>query len=462
MFILTFLFSLWSFPAFAKYDVNISRTVNTGKNFLFICSYDGTSNNPLNDSSIRCNWLTGTINWYVDEKGSSLSIQIWPEYGQAGYGVIFGDNHKFISSLSCSGARAVKYNTGWYSKALCSPTKYKTLYLCYANSTFNTAESRYHKKVNGYTDEYLWGLCDHRITVNIRINPATCSHNWSGWNTSGDNHYRYCTKCGTWVTSHNRWSNWKWITNASQHYRYCNNCGQTWDWGGHSFGSYYGNTATCTSGGVQYRSCSSCGYVETSNTGALGHSWPANYSQDGGYLYKNCTRCGERLETKGISYTIAFNGNGGSGTIPSMNFTYGVAQNLTKNIFTRENYDFLGWSTNKGDSTPIYIDEQAVTNLTTNHGSTVTLYAVWKLSTTTITFHNEGGTGGPGEQTWLIGSKQYPTSPIREGYHFAGWNTKEEGTGDMWPVDNIVVAGISDYYAQWEPNTYTAVQESNS
>ena len=313
-----------------------------------------------------------------------------------------------------------------------------------------------YNRTNNEGDRTSSGNCRLKIII-----ADIHTHSWSGWNTSGDNHYRYCTVCGSWLTSHNRWSSWKWVTNGTQHYRYCNNCGITWDLGNHSFGNYYGNTATCTSGGVQYRKCSTCGYVETTTTSKLDHAWPSDYSQDGGYLYKNCTRCGERLETKGISYTVAFDGNYGLGNIPSMNFTYGVPQNLTKNTFTRDNYDFLGWSTNKDDVLPVYIDEQAVTNLTTNHGSTVTLYAIWKLSTTTITFHDEGGTGGPGEQTWLIGSEQYPTSPIREGYNFAGWNTKEDGTGDMWPADNIVIAGAPDYYAQWEPNTYTAVQESN-
>ena len=402
--------------------------------------YDHENGGTFSESSVP--YKETTINWNVSP-GDTIVISQYIGKGRVRFGLTNSANLNIAATQEGN-----RYYTLYWRATI--PSNYRggtiALYLgkYYGGSD---SEGRY-----WYGNEcYKFILSDTHTT-----------HTWSGWNTSGDNHYRYCTVCGSWLTSHNRWSSWKWITNASQHYRYCNNCGQTWDWGGHSFGSYYGNTATCTSGGVQYRSCSSCGYVETSNTGALGHSWPANYSQDGGYLYKNCTRCGERLETKGISYTIAFNGNGGSGTIPSMNFTYGVAQNLTKNIFTRENYDFLGWSTNKDDSTPTYIDEQAVTNLTTNHGSTVTLYAIWKLSTTTITFHDEGGTGGPGEQTWLIGSEQYPTSPIREGYNFAGWNTKEDGTGDMWPADNIVIAGASDYYAQWEPNTYTAVQESNS
>lgn len=146
----------------------------------------------------------------------------------------------------------------------------------------------------------------------------------------------------------------------------------------------------------------------------------------------------------------------------NQNLTYGSSQNLKKNVFTRKDYDFLGWSTNEDDTEPMYTDEQAVSNLTTSHNSTVTLYAIWKLSTTTITFHDNGGTNGPGSQTWLIGSKQHPIVPVREGYNFAGWNESEDGAGNTWPVDDIVPAGISDYYAQWIPNTYTTVYETNS
>lgn len=310
---------------------------------------------------------------------------------------------------------------------------------------------------NNEGDRVYYGDCHLYITI-----PDPHTHSWSGWYTSGDNHYRKCTGCGSWLTSHNRWSSWKWVSSGSSHYRYCNNCGQTWDSADHSWDDYYGNTATCKSGGVQYRKCNTCGYVETSNTGALGHAWPTDYSQDGGYLYKNCTRCGERLETKGISYTVAYNANGGFENMENQNLTYGLSQNLKKNVFTRKDYDFLGWSTNEDDTEPMYTDEQAISNLTTLHNSTVTLYAIWKLSTTTITFHDNGGTNGPGSQTWLIGSKQHPIVPVREGYNFAGWNENEDGAGNTWPVDDIVPAGISDYYAQWIPNTYTTVYETNS
>lgn len=97
-----------SFPVFAYYTVDLSRNV-TG-NSLYISSSDS----KLADKSIRCNWLAGTINWYVDEKGSNLKLEIGPYYGTSGYAVVFTDNHKYLYHQSCSGSRASSYNTGWY------------------------------------------------------------------------------------------------------------------------------------------------------------------------------------------------------------------------------------------------------------------------------------------------------------------------------------------------------------
>ena len=66
-----------------------------------------------------------------------------------------------------------------------------------------------------------------------------------------------------------------------------------------------------------------------------------------------------------------------SGTMSSQQFTYGIAQKLLANTYTKEGYTFTGWNT-KPDGTGIsYTDEQEVNNLTADNNGTVTLYAQW-------------------------------------------------------------------------------------
>ena len=132
-----------------------------------------------------------------------------------------------------------------------------------------------------------------------------CQHpSWSGWQINSTNHYQICTQCGCIVSNYN-----------------------------HNYDDYYGNTATCTNPGVIQRRCNTCGYVETSRSSALGHLWPTSYSQSGGYLYKNCTRCETRLETKGISYTIVYDGNG-SPSAPMTNQYFTQTSHLNKCLCT--------------------------------------------------------------------------------------------------------------------------------
>ena len=120
----------------------------------------------------------------------------------------------------------------------------------------------------------------------------------------------------------------------------------------------------------------------------------------------------------------------------------------------------IGSDTKTGVYYPNYQYIGCTSATVTDQGANV--YRKFKISTTDITFHDEGGSGGPGTVTWLIGSEHHPKTPHRDGYNFAGWNTKADGTGNKWPANDIVQANITDYYAQWISNEYTAVQEPNN
>ncbi len=95
------------------------------------------------------------------------------------------------------------------------------------------------------------------------------------------------------------------------------------------------------------------------------------------------------------TYTVNYNANGGSGTTASSSHTYNTAKALTSNGFSKTGYYFYGWATTqaKADAgTRDYTNGQSVTNLTSTHEGTVTLYAVWKPYTMTFKFHANGGT----------------------------------------------------------------------
>ena len=77
------------------------------------------------------------------------------------------------------------------------------------------------------------------------------------------------------------------------------------------------------------------------------------------------------------TYTVAYNCNGGTGTMTSKTHTYGVYQNLTANVCSRTGHVFEGWTTNSSGTGTVYANNQSVVNLTSSNNVTVTLYAKW-------------------------------------------------------------------------------------
>ena len=87
-------------------------------------------------------------------------------------------------------------------------------------------------------------------------------------------------------------------------------------------------------------------------------------------------------------FTISFFAHGGAGTMADQNFSNGVAQNLSPNVFVRDNADFAGWSTDISGCGPLYADEASMT-----FTSSDSLYAQWKTWCTGTALLNEKGDG---------------------------------------------------------------------
>jgi len=78
-----------------------------------------------------------------------------------------------------------------------------------------------------------------------------------------------------------------------------------------------------------------------------------------------------------ITYYVAYDSNGGTGSMSNSTHTYDVSANLSTNTFIRTGYDFAGWTANSDGTGTSYSNGQSVSNLTTTNGATVTLYAKW-------------------------------------------------------------------------------------
>ena len=138
-------------------------------------------------------------------------------------------------------------------------------------------------------------------------------------------------------------------------------------------------------------------------------------------------------------YTITYEENAGEDTVtgmPSPNPEQGIA--LTSSIYlseatpTREDYKFLGWSTDSSATTPDYepSDEYTVAADTDD----ITLYAIWKYAIFDIIYDANGGDGEMANsetaETYMHSSKKegdtfdltYANNYSRDGYGFAGFS----------------------------------------
>lgn len=127
-------------------------------------------------------------------------------------------------------------------------------------------------------------------------------------------------------------------------------------------------------------------------------------------------------------------------------FTYSATSSRRRKFFTNNNSDGVVTKT-----------------------KTQTFYAQWEGNTYTVKFDANGGEGSMDVQTAYYGDETTlpPNTFTREGYTFAGWNTKADGTGNKYAdradVKNLTSEenGEVTLYAQWQKNSYTVKFDAN-
>jgi len=148
-------------------------------------------------------------------------------------------------------------------------------------------------------------------------------------------------------------------------------------------------------------------------------------------------------------YTVTFNINGGSGTVPAPQIVNpGSSITLPGGSgLTRTNYIFNGWSTNTSGTGTNYNAGESYTPT-----GNITLYARW-IASYTVTFNANSGSGTVAAQTVATGSSiTLPDGSglSRTGYTFNGWNTNTSGTGTNYNVGaSYTPTGNITLYARW-------------
>jgi len=153
-------------------------------------------------------------------------------------------------------------------------------------------------------------------------------------------------------------------------------------------------------------------------------------------------------------YTVHFEANGGEGEMEDQLIPCDVETPLNKNEFTREDYTFLGWSTDPDAAEETYADQEAVLNLA-GPGEEITLYAIWEYDGYIVHFDANGGEGEMEDQYFLYDEVKALSANefTREGHAFMGWSTDPDATIqqylDKQRVKNLTTGKEITLYAVW-------------
>ena len=256
---------------------------------------------------------------------------------------------------------------------------------------------------------------------------------------------------------------------------------------GHTFGGYYTGT---NGSGTQYYTASGTSarnWDKTANTTLYAKWTPLTYT----VTFKN--HDGTTLQTKTVNYGGTVSYTGSTPTKPgNAQYTYTFAgwdkslSNITGNTTITAKFNT---SVNKYTITFKNYDGSVLETKTLEYGATITYtgatptrpadsqylytFAGWDKSfgtvtgntvftatyTSTLQYYNvKYSEGNIPEQTKKYGETLTLSTviPQKTGHTFAGWNTKQDGTGDTYqPGDAYTRNESVTLYAQWTKNKYT-------
>jgi uncharacterized protein (TIGR02145 family)/uncharacterized repeat protein (TIGR02543 family) len=163
-------------------------------------------------------------------------------------------------------------------------------------------------------------------------------------------------------------------------------------------------------------------------------------------------------------YTVTYDANGGSGTVPKddSSYTSGSTVKVLSNTLSRPHYTFSKWNTSSDGTGASY-----TSGSTFPIASNVTLYAIWIGDTCKVYFSFQGGTvsGDSVKKVNYGDTLSSLPSPTNKNCTFAGWWTQTIGRGDSIKTSRKIIADTT-FYAKWtvsdkDGNVYKTVLIGN-
>ena len=155
------------------------------------------------------------------------------------------------------------------------------------------------------------------------------------------------------------------------------------------------------------------------------------------------------------TYQVSYHANGGSGAPETQKKTQGISLTLRPNAPVREGYSFLGWAESSTAASPTYSAGGSFVK-----DENITLYAVWKANTYSVSYDANGGEYAPAPQTKYHNSvlTLSRTAPVRQGYTFLGWSTSNTAANPSYTAGGAFSQNANTIlYAVWKKNDRSAM-----
>ena len=164
------------------------------------------------------------------------------------------------------------------------------------------------------------------------------------------------------------------------------------------------------------------------------------------------------------TYTIAYDSNGGDGTVASTSFIYDRQNIIAHNSFVKEGFNSNGWEYIKKDGTVVRFESGIgidISNIEIDYDTeVVNLIAHYDEPDYEVTLNSNGGKFRDG-RTEIVNSVRYNEmvsfeEPIRTGYNFEGYYAGNEKVGSYWPYHSS-----KNLIASWSAISYKIKFDGN-